>query len=328
MLQAVLSSGRRAAALVDQLVGTTGRKSDEQEHLDLAPLLTQLEPDLVRLSPRGTTVVVDVGADPLPVEVDESDLRQAITNLVVNGMEATGDGGRVTVRARLVPASDGGGPAMVELVVEDDGSGMEPDTESRIFEPFFTTRVGGGRSRGLGLPAVQGVVLRSRGEIDVETRPGVGTVVTVRLPCREQVLDATPVLDAPIAPPATDGRATILLVDDEPEVRTMTGRVLANAGYTVISAGDAAEALEVLVSGDAAIDLLVTDVVMPGRSGVDLAHDATTRHPGLPVLLLSGFVGESAHAGITADLPFPLLAKPTPRAALLDAVADLLPVPV
>ncbi len=329
MLQAVLSSGQRAAALVDQLVGTTRRKSDDQEHLDLNPLLTQLEPDLVRLSPEGTTIVVEVGEDPLPVEADWSDLRQAITNLVVNAMEAMSEGGTVSVCARLVPPPAGSaGPAIVELVVTDDGSGMDAATEARIFEPFFTTRVGGGRSRGLGLPAVQGVVLRSRGEIDVETEAGRGTTVTVRLPRRERTVEAFPI-DAPIpAAPFAGHRATILLVDDEPEVRTMTGRMLASAGYTVISAGDAAEALAVVVAGEVPIDLLVTDVVMPGRSGIELAEDVTTRHPGLPVLLLSGFVGESAHGGLPADLAFPLLPKPTARAALLAAVGDLLSVPV
>jgi CheY-like chemotaxis protein/two-component sensor histidine kinase len=327
MLQAVLSSGRRAAALVERLVGTTGRKSDDQEHLDLGSLLTELEPDLVRLSPSGITLVVDVGTDPLPVEADSSDLRQAITNLVVNATEAIADRGSVSIRARLVPAADAHASAMVELVVADDGSGMDEATEARIFEPFFTTRVGGGRSRGLGLPAVQGVVLRSRGEIDVRTELDEGTTITVRLPLHEPAVAPAPVEAPAPATPIEPGRATVLLVDDEAAVREMTGRMLTSAGYQVVSAGDAAEAMSILVSGDTCIDLVLSDVVMPGRSGVDLAHDVTRWRPGLPVLLMSGFVGESAHAGIMADLPFPLLAKPTPRAALLEAVADLLPVP-
>lgn len=328
MLQAVLASGRRAAALVDQLVSTTSRKSDDQEHLDLAPLLIQLEPDLVRLSPLGTTVVVDVGDDPLPVEADGSDLRQAITNLVVNAMDATPDRGTISVSARLTPAAAGSdGPAMVELVVTDDGSGMDAETQARLFEPFFTTRTGGGRSRGLGLPAVQGVVLRSRGEIDVRSEVGRGTTVTVRLPHRERA-DAPPAADEiDTAVPALRAGATILLVDDEPEVRTTTGRILSRAGYTVLSAADAGEALSLVEAGDVGIDLLLTDVVMPGRSGIDLAHDVSLRHPGLPILLMSGFVGESAHGGLPADLPFPLLPKPTERKALLETVAGLVPVP-
>lgn len=327
MLQAVLSSGRRAADLVDQLVGTTGRKSDDQEHLDLGPLLAQLEPDLVRLSRSGTTIELDVAAEPLPVEADGSDLRQAITNLVVNAMEATAEGGTVTIRARLAPLRAGAdGPAMVELVVADDGCGMDAATEARIFEPFFTTRSVGGRSRGLGLPAVQGVVLRSRGEIEVQTAPGAGTTVTVRLPQRERTDEVAGPDAPPLRTPLEPGSATILLVDDEPEVRNTTGRMLTHAGYAVITAGDATEALAILTARAVPIDLLLTDVVMPGRSGVELAHEVTASHPGLPVLLLSGFVGESAHAGITPDLPFPLLPKPTSRAALLTAVADLLPV--
>ncbi|WP_421119264.1 ATP-binding protein [Aquihabitans daechungensis] len=262
------------------------------------------------------------------MEADWSDLRQAIINLVVNAMEATKDGGTISVRARLTaPAAGSDGPATVELVVADDGSGMDAETEARIFEPFFTTRVGGGRSRGLGLPAVQGVVLRSRGEVDVQTEAGRGTTVTVRLPRRERAPEVPPTEAIGPEVPVIRTGATILLVDDEPEVRTTTGRILTHAGYTVIAAGDAAEALSVVVAGDLPIDLLVTDVVMPGRSGIDLAHDVTTRHPGLPVLLLSGFVGESAHGGLPADLPFPLLPKPTARAALLEAVADLIPVP-
>jgi PAS domain S-box-containing protein len=327
MLQAVLSSGRRAAALVERLVGTTGRKCDDREHLDLADLVAELEPDLVRLSPPDTTITIDIGDQPLPVEADGSDLRQAITNLVVNATEATGGGGTVAISARLARPAEGDGPTMVELVVADDGAGMDAATEARIFEPFFTTRVGGGHSRGLGLPAVQGVVLRSRGEIEVDTRPGAGTSVTVRLPRHEPIVEPEPIEAPPALAPVADARATVLLVDDEAQVRQITGRVLTSAGYEVVSACDAAEAMSILVSGDAPIDIVVTDVVMPGRSGVELAHDVTTRHPGLPVLLMSGFVGESAHAGITADLPFPLLSKPTPRATLLEAVADLLPVP-
>ena len=325
MLEAVLSSGRRAAALVDQLVGTTGRKSDDQEHLDLVPLLAQLEPELVRMSPRGTSVVVDVVGTELPVEADWSDLRQAIINLVANAMEASSGGGTVRVRAcAATPLADGS--ASVELVVADDGAGMDDETRARIFEPFFTTKDGTGRSRGLGLPAVQGVVLRSRGEIQVDSEFGEGTTVTVRLPRREAPIEAAPVETALPDLSAVRTGATILLVDDEPEVRTMTGRVLAQAGHIVVAARGADEAMAILTAGTEPIDLVLSDVVMPGRSGIDLAREVSEQHPSMPILLMSGFVGESAHGGLTADLPYPLLAKPTPRDVLLAAVDELLPV--
>ena len=327
MLSSVLEAGRRAAALVDQLVSTTRRGYDDQRHLDLRVLLDQLEPELIRRTPRGATIRVESGHVRLPVEADRADLEQAVLNLVTNAFESLGAAGAVEVRARRLDDESRADHRVVELTVTDDGTGMDRATRGRALEPFFSTKAGGGRSRGLGLPAVQGVVLRSQGELVLESEEGRGTTVTVHLPLREP-----PEADRRAAPREVTRRdrpaeATILLVDDEPEVRAVAHRVLVAAGYAVIEASHAEEALAILTAPGTDIDLLLSDIVMPGRSGIELAHDFTEHHPQRPVLLLSGFVGESAPGGRAAAVPFPLLPKPITREDLLAAVAEALPAP-
>lgn len=321
LLQAVLDAGRRAAALVDQLVSTTRRKFDAQERLDLASLVRQLEPELRRRAPDGAALTVSIASGVLPVHADGSDLEQAVINLVANAYESLDGPGSVTV---TVGRAEEGDRAEALLVVADDGAGMAPDVRSRALEPFFTTKGGGGRSRGLGLPAVHGVVLRSHGGLTVESAPGIGTSIRVRLPLDDRVPRARARTSPQEQQPGDGASATILLVDDEPEVRRITARILTAAGHAVVEAEDAESALAALAASPGPVDLLMSDVVMPGRSGIELAHDFAARQPGRPILLLSGFVGETDHGGRAADVPYPLLAKPISGPDLLAAVAAAL----
>ena len=328
MLEAIVGAGRRAAGLVEQLASYAQRRSEEPEGFDLNDLLLDLCTELYRRVPTDVTLDIDLDPDRLPVRANWSEVEQAIFNVAANAFEATPPGGHITIAARhatIGPTFPGDPEAeMVEVTVTDSGSGMTPAVRARIFEPFFTTKNGSSRSRGLGLASVQGVVLRSHGTISVDSSTGIGTTVTIGLPLDEPAARpvSPPATDAPV-PPAPARTGTILLVDDEPEVRRVGHRVLAEAGHVVVEAGSVDEALEILDRRDD-IDLLLSDVVMPGRSGIELAHEFVSRFPDRPVLLLSGFVRDASRNGRNEAIPFPLLTKPIGGDELLAATTAAL----
>ena len=216
------------------------------------------------------------------MEADRSQLEQVLMNLALNAREAMPDGGRLRIAAANDVMRDAEGPSAraVKLIVEDTGRGMAPEVTAHAFEPFFTTKPAGGI--GLGLATVHGIVTQAGGRVELDSVPGQGTTVTVWLPAvRRGAARVTPT-------GAPRGRGeTALVVEDADAVRVLTGRILYSAGYQVIPAENGVTALERL---DAA-DVLVTDVVMPGMSGVELATAARERRPELPVVFVSGYTG-------------------------------------
>jgi CheY-like chemotaxis protein len=279
-------------------------------------MLRRLLPATVSLQV-STPCAGTVLADPAQIEL-------TVLNLVVNARDAVGEGGRVEVRVEEVAGEEGDGlppgPQAV-LVVQDDGSGMDAATRERIFEPFFTTKPAG-KGTGLGLATVYGVVSQSGGAIRVRSEPGRGAEFRVYLPLRPAP-EAEPEPAVP-APPGT-GAETVLLVEDDPSIRGIVRRALARAGYRVLDAGTAGDALQV-ARAEPGIHALVTDVVLPERSGWDLSLEIARGRPGLRVLFMSGYAAQPTGEPLLPE-GVPFLAKPFTPEDLLRSLRAVLDAP-
>lgn len=325
-------NGRRAAALVAQLLAFARRQPQRAQLLDLAELLAGLAPLLRQLVGRGVRLQISDEKLPVAVRADPGQIEQVIVNLVVNARDAMDGKGDLDItlarlRAtevaalghRIMPAID-----HVAIDVRDSGSGIPPEIAGKIFEPFFTTKKLG-EGTGLGLSTVYGIVKQSGGFIFNRPAPGRGTVFSVYLPAvaldAGQAMVATPP-SAPSAGPEDVALALaglrILLVEDEPGIRQILTRGLRRHGLSVRPVTDAEMALAALESGEA-FDALLSDVMMPGLDGVELARRARAAQPALAVLLMSGFAEPPLHrAAETAGIGF--IAKPF---ALDELVASL-----
>jgi PAS domain S-box-containing protein len=268
------------------------------------------------------------------VKADRGQLEQVLVNLAVNARDAMPGGGRLTVDTRDVdvdPAIAESRPGLppgryVRLRVADTGSGMDSATLERVFEPFFTTKAKG-HGTGLGLATVYGIVTQAGGTIDIYSEVGLGTTVSVLLPATDQ--DAGP--EAPAAAPGADvsGRGeTILLVEDEESLREMTRRMLAGNGYLVFAASSAEDAVRVAAEPEREIDLLLTDMVMPGMLGPEVAARVRAVHPAVPVLFMSGYAQPILDAQGLAGRDFDLVEKPFTEAILLARVRQAIGVRV
>ena len=274
----------RAAELTRQLLAFGRRQLLSPQPVDLNAVVAEVTAMLRRLLGESIELVLRTADDLGTVRADPGQLEQVIVNLAVNARDAMPAGGTLTLETRN--AGD-----CVELVVGDDGVGMDEDTRARIFDPFFTTRDEG---VGLGLASVYGIVHQSGGSVAVESEPGAGSTFTVSLPCVPEVAE-TQALPAEVA--VTPGSETVLLVEDEDVVRDLTRRVLERHGYTVIACADGNEALEVAGSHGDEIHLLLTDVVMPGLRGYEVAELVSASRPGIEVLYMSGYAEDALAAG-------------------------------
>lgn len=321
LIDGALQSAERARVLVQRLLAFARRQPLQAVSVDIAELVNGMA-DLIgsTLGPQ-IRIVVEV-ADDLPVaSADPNQLEMALLNLAVNARDAMPDGGTLRISARgedVGPShSDPLPPGRyVRLSVADTGIGMEPETLKRAVEPFFSTK-GIGKGTGLGLSMVHGLAAQLGGALTIASRPNLGTNIELWLP----------VGHAPAAPSAGGGEAPAgprhagiaLLVDDEPLVRTSTADMLGELGLAVVEASSAEEALALLDRG-LRPTLVVTDHMMPGRSGSELAADLRGRWPDLPVLLVSGYADV---AGVDPDLP--RLTKPFRQADLAARIAELTP---
>jgi two-component system, cell cycle sensor histidine kinase and response regulator CckA len=311
-LEIARASGR-AAALTSQLLAFSRRQVLRPEVLDAGEVVAGLENLLSRLL--GAQVELTTSAEPgCLVEADRGQLEQVITNLAVNARDAMPDGGRLSIDARRIER-DG---SYVELAVSDTGHGMDTDTLSHVFEPFFTTK-SKDEGTGLGLATVYGIVAQSGGDVLVSSAPDAGSIFRVLLPLSEGAVTAPA---EPVEEPAAPGAETILLVEDEEMIRRLVRDVLTRSGYTVYDAPAGAPALELLRNHDGEIDLLLTDVVMPGMSGPALARIATDERPSLRVLFTSGYTNEPEQ--IVGALDSAFLGKPFSPQALVAKVREVL----
>ncbi len=302
-LEDCFRSAKRAALLTGQLLTFSRRQAVELKELDLNEVVADLASMLRRLI--GEHIVLDTALAPnaAPVRADRSMMEQLVMNLAVNSRDAMPHGGKLEITTAVValgPEAVRGarvpGP-FVRLTVSDNGTGITPEHRERLFEPFFTTKEVG-KGTGLGLATVFGIVEQHNGWIDVESHLGAGTAMHVFLPC-SQGPATTPARRA-LAPVPRGGRETILLVEDEQEVRTLMRRLLEQHGYKVHPAHNAAEALRVWSVHRPEIELLVTDMVMPGgMGGRELADRVKAENPSLPVIYCSGYTDEM----LGGDLP-------------------------
>ena len=316
-LQEVARAGRRAADITQQLLAFAKRQHTELASVAIDRVMTDLTRSLEQLLPPGMSLTVDVAPELPPIQADRSQLEQLVVNLVKNARDASPPDGtiRVTVtsttladgtaiRDQLLPAG-----AYLCVMVRDHGSGIAPEILDQLFDPFFTTKdlhVG----TGLGLAVCQGIAARHHGAIDVESVVGGPTTFRVLIPVR----DARPT-ELPPAVTSAHGTETVLLVDDEAGIRKVAARILSLHGYRVIDAADGEAALEAYRSSGDTIDAVVTDVIMPKMTGLELAKRLRRVRPSLPIVFFSGFTGHHE-----ADLEQirslgPLIPKPfTPEA--------------
>ena len=314
-LDQVLKASRRAAELTQQLLAFSRQQRSEPRTVDLA---TVAEDSLKMLRTLvGETIRVDLAVvrrDWL-VLVDPGQFQQVLVNLALNARDAMPDGGLLTLaiadaERREVTSNHALDPGpYVCLQVRDTGAGMEPEVLEHAFEPFFTTK-GPSRGTGLGLPTCQGILRQGGGDITVESELGAGTCFRLYLPRQLGAASVTDTDTGEILLPV--GRGTILLAEDEAMVRALTSRILREAGYQVIEAPGGEEALEICRSYEGNIELLVTDIIMPGIGGRELAKKLLALRPGTPVVFISGYAQE--------DPSLDYLQKPFTPEALCRAV--------
>ena len=328
----IRSAAERARELTHQLLALSRGQFLSPRVVQLNELVEKLEPTLRAVLAPGVEVEVRLEPELYAIKVDPAQFEQVITNLAMNAGDAMPNGGRLILEthnatldeeyARLHPGVRAGRYA--ELTISDSGEGMDGATRQRIFEPFFTTK-GQGKGTGLGLAMVYGIVNQSGGHIDVESNLGVGTVFRVYVP-RSQAIGGTE-MPTPGAVNVPRGSETILVVDDEPLVRDSLGRMLNRLGYTVLLAGDGEEALRLAGEHLEDIALVITDVLMPGMNGLELARELNRFSTRLKVLFVSGYTdGVLAERGILRER-VDFIQKPLALAVLAARVREALDQP-
>ena len=322
MVEAAQGAARRGERLTQQLLAFSRRQALKPERLCLDDVLKDSEPLLRRAVGEAVNLSLAMSAPGAVAFVDPSQFEAAVMNLVVNARDATPPGGSIrveTLHCRLEEGEAEDAPAgdYLCVAVHDTGEGMNEDVVARVFEPFFTTKETG-RGTGLGLSQVYGFARQSGGAIAIESAPAKGTTVRIYLPFAQGVAERGPSQKA--ARPARRGPALkVLLVEDDLQVGDMVEAMLTDLGHAVVRAERPSEAMKIL-RRKLPIDLMLTDLVMPGgKSGVDLARDTVKLRPGLPIILSSGYTGETLSPAVAT--PWPLLAKPYSADALAEMIA-------
>jgi PAS domain S-box-containing protein len=292
----------RAAALTGQLLAFSRRQVLQPRVLDLNAAVSDMDMMLRRLIGEDIELVTLLDPSLGAVRADPTQVEQVIVNLAVNARDAMPHGGSVTIETANLSSDDGD---FVELRMSDTGIGMTDEERQQLFDPFFTTKEGG---TGLGLATVYGIVEQSGGTIEVDSAPGLGSSFRILLPRAPEQAESPPAPRAAGAPHT--GSEMILLVEDETVVRQLVAEILESSGYSVLQAGDGPSALELLRRHTGHLDLLVTDVVMPGMSGPEVAHAVTSMRPGTQVLYTSGYTDQAIghHGVLEPDVAF--LQKP------------------
>jgi PAS domain S-box-containing protein len=323
-VDAISQAAERAAALTAQLLAFSHQQVISLNVLDLNAAIGGLEPMVRQLIGENMRLVLKLDHDAGHIRADAGQLDQILVNLVVNARDAMPDGGTVTIETGNVSVGE---PSAIEpfdlkpgpyvlLAVTDTGIGMDRETREHIFEPFFTTK-GLGKGTGLGLATTYGIVRQAGGYIWLYSEPGVGSSFKLYFPRVDAAV--TPRLPTVAAAPAV-GAGTVLVVEDEPVVREMTTQLLARSSYQVIAVANGAEAMMRLAGLEASIDVLVTDVIMPHMSGIELAEWVMDRYPHVGVVLLSGYTAETLDLERVTTRGATFVPKPVTSAQLLVAL--------
>jgi PAS domain S-box-containing protein len=331
----ILAAGDRAAALARQLLAFGRKQVLQPQVLRINEILAGMETMMRRLIGEHIQLGVQLCPQDEPVCVDLGQLEQVILNLVVNARDAMPYGGRLTLSTeiKILEQAERWGDedlspgTYMALTVKDEGIGMDPATLARIFEPFFTTK-DREKGTGLGLATVHGIVHQSGGGLKVKSAPGQGATFTILLPRTEEVEAAAPrpaaLLPSPAASPATGGSEVVLVVEDEANIREPITEILGARGYTVLAASDASEALAMSEGHPEPIHLLITDMMMPGMTGNQLAEYLARNRPELRVLYMSGYPESTIAQDGILQPGQSFLQKPFPPGLLLNTVRSVL----
>jgi len=330
-LDQIKDAARRAADLTEQLLAFSRKQVTSPTTFSLNTVVNATHKLLVRLIGEDVRVVIRLSAESGLVSMDQGQLEQILVNLAVNARDAMPEGGDLIIETADVDLDEtfaqqhaGARPSpTVMLAVTDSGIGMDKEVQAHIFEPFFTTK-GVGKGTGLGLAMVYGVVKQNSGYISVHSEPGQGSTFRIYLPrvqaasepSRRQELTPTP-----------KGWETILLVEDDPHVRSLTRELLEEGGYIVLETSDPEEAIRIAESHKHSLALLITDVIMPVMSGAVLARRLKTAMPALKVLYISGYTDDAIVHHNISNSPLSLLAKPFTPVALAKRVREVLDLP-
>ncbi len=280
----IYNAGNRSRELVQQLLAFSRKQNLKFQSEDLNRIIEDFIPLLQRTIKENITIDLALASSPLPVLADAGQVEQVIMNLFVNAADAMQDGGILTIKTELKKGGDGEDQTIV-LSIKDTGSGMTEEVQSQIFEPFFSTK--GELGTGLGLSTAYGIVKQHKGDISVASQPGEGTEFVITLPLGKGRPSPLTSQGKELSEPA--GRENILIVEDSHQVLELTHSILENHGYRVYTAAGSSEALDFLRSREWQIDLLLTDIVMPGKNGKELYQEASVIRPEMKVLYMSGY---------------------------------------
>jgi PAS domain S-box-containing protein len=316
----------RAAELTRQLLAFARRDVQRPRPLDLNEVITRIEQLLIRILGGLVTLKTDLASQLCAVLADPAQIEQVLVNLTVNARDALPSGGTVVVQTSIADVDESHAACRVGLPpgryaclkVSDTGIGMSRDIIDRAFEPFFTTKPTG-EGTGLGLAAVHGIVTQVGGYVQIYSEPDLGTTVTILFPAVGQ--DAVPE-SAPDREPRPGRGETVLIVEDEPALREVTHRILSRSGYHVIAAATGHEAIEIAAGHAGDIDVLLTDVVMPGMLGREAAERIRALRPGVKVLFMSGYAQGVLDSKGVVEAGVNLIQKPFSEAQLLATLGQ------
>jgi PAS domain S-box-containing protein len=328
LVEDIATAGERARILTSQLLTFARKQPVAPAQVDINQVIGRSEGVLRRML--GEDVALQVALQPglWSTFCDPGQVEQVLLNLAVNARDAMPHGGTLVVETKNAEVPEGEfqwGPEempgqWVRLLVRDTGSGMAPDIKAHLFEPFFTTKARG-KGTGLGLATVHGIVHQAGGHVHVSSEPGLGSTFEVCFPRREG--NTPPIVEREEVSPR-GGTETVLVVEDDQSVRALTVRTLRNKGYQVLVAESGQGVRELSDEQVARIQLLLTDVVMPGANGREVAAELRLRRPGLPALFVSGYPADAFIDGSAMDVRSGFLAKPFSAPALLLSVRELL----
>jgi two-component system cell cycle sensor histidine kinase/response regulator CckA len=323
-VDAISDAARRATTLTAQLLAFSRRQIVAAEVLDLNEVLTAVVPMVRQLIGKPRRLILKLDPATGHIHADAGQIEQIVVNLVINARDAMPDGGTVTIESGNATFDDFHAPGHIDgtpgpyvfLAITDTGVGMDHATREHIFEPFFTTK-SVGQGTGLGLASAYGIVQQAGGHIFVYSEPGQGSVFKLYFPRVDAPVERRPaVLPVPMV-----GTGTVMIVEDDPAIRYMTAKLLTRAGYDVLAVASGSEAITTAqLSGP--IDVLITDVVMPAMSGIDLAEQMMDRYPPIGVVLLSGYVEETLDLERARSRGATFVAKPLSSTQLLRTVGE------
>jgi two-component system cell cycle sensor histidine kinase/response regulator CckA len=328
-LMEIKGASSRAKALTRQLLAFSRKQVLTMQKVDLNQVISEFEGILRRTIRENIEIVVDLSQSPSTVRADISQIEQILMNLAVNAQDAMPQGGRLTittkavepqeVRNELHPKSKKGFYVLLE--VSDTGCGMDTAIQKSIFDPFFTTKEKG-EGTGLGLSTVHGIVEQHGGTVHVQSELGRGTNFRILFPCIGP--RAPGVVSTPLPQPVKGGNETVLVVEDDESVRNVVCSILAKHGYRVINAGDALECQNLTDDANRSIDLLITDIVMPEKTGWELYQHLLTVWPQLKVLYMSGYTDDVIAHHTVADKEIDFIQKPFTVQTLTEKVREIL----